>query len=395
MKKKYLLGLGAMIGLGLVMATQEASASSVALYRLYNPNSGEHFYTENSGEKDSLVKAGWNDEGIGWQAPTTGDAVYRLYNANAGDHHYTLNKGEYDHLVSLGWKGEGESFYSADQSVERREPVFRAYNPNAKTGTHNFTINEGEQRDIVRLGWKDEGTAFYAVSETAGVNKADLQERVEAGQKLETANYSADSVKAFQAELKKAEAVLADGNATQEQVDAAKKALNQSFDNLVNLLEAKIRLNKVDALKAADYGNRSFATFLKTPELVKLRELVADPAVTKDQLNKAIDAYGPAVKAAYDKVVYVGYLKALMAAKYDAADFKAGMEGMYPTSQALLQKTLEGANDSTYAQAQVDEIVEIFVTKTLPDTLNENGLKKVPAKTDKPVLYTSEDGIPE
>ena len=35
------------------------------MYRLYIPNSGEHFYTANAAENDFLVSVGWNDEGIG------------------------------------------------------------------------------------------------------------------------------------------------------------------------------------------------------------------------------------------------------------------------------------------------------------------------------------------
>ena len=36
------------------------------MYRLYNPNSGEHFYTASTNERDELLAAGWHDEGIAW-----------------------------------------------------------------------------------------------------------------------------------------------------------------------------------------------------------------------------------------------------------------------------------------------------------------------------------------
>ncbi|MCI1314771.1 MAG: hypothetical protein LKH11_10300 [Solobacterium sp.] len=36
--------------------------------RVYNPDSGEHFYTKNKAEKDHLVSVGWQDEGIAWYA---------------------------------------------------------------------------------------------------------------------------------------------------------------------------------------------------------------------------------------------------------------------------------------------------------------------------------------
>jgi len=97
------------------------------MYRLYNRNSGEHFYTADSNEKDYLVKAGWTYEGIGWVAPSySKDPVYRLYNKNAGDHHYTMNKAERDHLISVGWSDEGIGWYSdSNQTV----PLYRQYNP--------------------------------------------------------------------------------------------------------------------------------------------------------------------------------------------------------------------------------------------------------------------------
>jgi len=34
------------------------AAGTSTMYRLYNPNSGEHFYTANSSERDNVVRAG-------------------------------------------------------------------------------------------------------------------------------------------------------------------------------------------------------------------------------------------------------------------------------------------------------------------------------------------------
>lgn len=132
------------------------------MYRLYNPNSGEHFYTAAVAERDYLVKVGWHDEGIGWIAPTkSGTPVYRLYNPNAGDHHYTTSPAERDHLMKVGWRYEGIGWYSAENAG--RAPLYRQYNPNATAGAHNFTLSIAERDNLVRLGWHDEGTAWYAV----------------------------------------------------------------------------------------------------------------------------------------------------------------------------------------------------------------------------------------
>ena len=135
--------------------------SKVVMHRLYNPNSGEHFYTAADNEKDFLVSAGWKYEGEGWKAPEQSDTpVYRLYNANAGDHHYTLNATEKDFLVSVGWTYEGIGWYSDDaQSV----PLYRQYNPNATAGSHNYTPSQKEHNFLTSNGWKDEGIAWYGL----------------------------------------------------------------------------------------------------------------------------------------------------------------------------------------------------------------------------------------
>lgn len=133
--------------------------STIPMYRLYNPNSGEHFYTASEGERDYLDEIGWNYEGIGWNAPAEGSPVYRLYNPNAGDHHYTLSTVERDSLVALGWNYEGIGWYSADESGI---PVYRQYNPNAKAGAHNFTTSKQENDYLDEIGWNAEGIAWYA-----------------------------------------------------------------------------------------------------------------------------------------------------------------------------------------------------------------------------------------
>ncbi len=133
---------------------------TVKMMRLYNPNSGEHFYTSSIREMENLAKEGWKYEGLAWNAPVKSDTpVYRLYNPYAGDHHYTISKDEKNNLVNAGWSYEGIGWYSDDAKLK---PVYRAYNPNAVSGAHHFTISRKEITDIVKAGWKDEGIAFYS-----------------------------------------------------------------------------------------------------------------------------------------------------------------------------------------------------------------------------------------
>lgn len=148
------------IGKGTV-GKQDSSTKSQSIYRLYNPNSGEHFYTTSAKEKNHLVQVGWKDEGIGWIAPEISmQPVYRLYNPNAGDHHYTTNIEERDHLLTVGWKYEQISFYSDEY---KSVPLYRQYNPNAISGAHNYTTNKYENDKLVSLGWKAEDIAWYAL----------------------------------------------------------------------------------------------------------------------------------------------------------------------------------------------------------------------------------------
>ena len=137
----------------------------VYMYRLYNPNSGEHFYTSDEKEMNALVNVHrWTLEGIGWLAPETSNTpVYRLYNKTGGEHHYTTDKKERDALINKhGWKDEGIGWYSDDN---QKVIVFREYNPNAFANNHNYTPDTKEHNALInKYGWKDEGIAWYAIS---------------------------------------------------------------------------------------------------------------------------------------------------------------------------------------------------------------------------------------
>ena len=154
-------------------AMEDTGIETQTMYRLYNPNSGEHFYTASTVERDATVAAGWNDEGIGWIAPSTSAApVYRLYSGT--DHHYTMSTVERDDLVSKGWTLEGENaegiaWYSDDAKTV---PLYRQFNPNVdpsaptgNSGSHNYTTSLDEHNSLVSIGWHDENIGWYAVAE--------------------------------------------------------------------------------------------------------------------------------------------------------------------------------------------------------------------------------------
>lgn len=165
--------------------TAAGKTPAIAMYRLYNPNSSEHFYTANPAEKSMLVTYGWQYEGIGWYAPQDGDPVYRLYNPNAGDHHYTLSAAERDALVAKGWRYEQIGWQSDPQ---KRVSVYRQYNPNAKFGAHNFTTAKQENDALVALGWRAEGIGWYAQKEGVPVDNSLKALHVEGSRLLDENN---------------------------------------------------------------------------------------------------------------------------------------------------------------------------------------------------------------
>ncbi|MDD5858504.1 MAG: leucine-rich repeat domain-containing protein [bacterium] len=138
-------------------------AKVTEMYRLYNPNTGEHFYTGSIDERTNLVNVGWNYEGIGWYAPVSGGKpVYRLFNPNTGDHHYTMSWDEVEFLKSVGWRYEGICWNSAEES-DSNVAQFRLYNPNAIVGIHHYTSSVEERDYLVSLGWRYEGIGWYGV----------------------------------------------------------------------------------------------------------------------------------------------------------------------------------------------------------------------------------------
>lgn len=151
-------------------STAESSASMAALsaagtsshainvFRMYNPNSGEHFYTSSEDEALHLFNVGWRWESVSYEADSQrGTAVYRLYNPNAGNHFYTTSKAESDRVTAAGWNYEGVAWYAVGNTL-----LYRLYNPN--DGTHVYTASASERDDVRRAGWSYEGTAWSVLN---------------------------------------------------------------------------------------------------------------------------------------------------------------------------------------------------------------------------------------
>lgn len=129
------------------------------VYRAYNAAIDDHFYTSSEAEYGNLTE-GYAQEGVAFHGADKGEVVYRLCNPNSGQHHYTVDYDEAKRRVDEGWHAETVTFASA-RNVMPVRPVYRVYNPN--TGAHHFTADIAERDHLVEVGWNDEGIGWYAV----------------------------------------------------------------------------------------------------------------------------------------------------------------------------------------------------------------------------------------
>lgn len=138
----------------------DAERATMDMFRLYDPNSGEHFYTGSAEERDNLVKAGWKYEGVGFTFPlSTGKPVHRLYDPVHGEHLYTMDEAEKSRLIGAGWNYEGVAFNSA---FDYEAPQYRLHNPNARRGAYHFTGSKEERDHLISLGWEYQGIGWYS-----------------------------------------------------------------------------------------------------------------------------------------------------------------------------------------------------------------------------------------
>ena len=130
-----------------------------SMYRMYNPNTGEHFYTGSMVERRNIEAAGWKYEGVGFTiCANEGAPVYRLYQPSTGEHLYTMDPAEKNYLAARGWNVEGIAFNSCPKMDV---PQYRLYNPNATIGAYHFTASIEERDYLLSLGWQDQGIGFY------------------------------------------------------------------------------------------------------------------------------------------------------------------------------------------------------------------------------------------
>ncbi|HBH6332017.1 TPA: FIVAR domain-containing protein, partial [Enterococcus faecium] len=266
---KTVLAIGTFAA-SLSLAGSVDAASTNVMYRLYNPNNHEHFYTSSKKERDHLVKIKWgNYEGPAWEAPTSGGhLVYRLYNKGLRDHHYTASWDEVKWLTkNYGWTYEGPAWRSAEKN---NKPIYRLFLPGVKSGSHHYTASWKEVQWLTKdYGWKYEGIGWYgADTSKPKVNKSALEALYTSVKGTKKGDYTDNTWNAFQTALNNAKKVLNDSKATQKQVDSAKNKLDSAYKGLkkkpvptVNKAELQALYNRVKSTAKGDFTEESWNNF--------------------------------------------------------------------------------------------------------------------------------------
>lgn len=159
-----------------------------------------------------------------------------------------------------------------------------------KAGTTTLTVGTPGNADAPRLD------KFDITLAAPVIDKTELQKAVDDAANLSSDDYTADTWANFESALNAVRDALANDDATQEQVDAALKALNDARAALVekpvapvvDKTELQKAVDEAAGLKAEDYTAESWEPF--EAALDDAREVLADDDATQDQVNDALAA---------------------------------------------------------------------------------------------------------
>ena len=139
------------------------------VYRFYDRDKGDHFYTTSAEEKASIQAnlKNMSYEGVQWSTPDKGAGtidVYRFYK-NDGTHLYTSNVTEKDAIIAnlKDYTYEGVAFqaYSSPSVVSDGAALTLTRFYNTKTGEHHLAASQAEVDGLTAQGWgTSEGPAF-------------------------------------------------------------------------------------------------------------------------------------------------------------------------------------------------------------------------------------------
>ena len=145
----------------LIIQIKPGINGAVPLYRWYNPESGDHFYTISPNGIPSYQREGV--EGIEccvFDHPISGTVpLYRWWNPDNGDHFYTISSGDIPGYQREGSLGNVIECYVFDSNVQNTVPLYRWYNPD--NGDHFYTVSSEDIPGYQREGSLGNGIECY------------------------------------------------------------------------------------------------------------------------------------------------------------------------------------------------------------------------------------------
>ncbi len=150
--------------------SQEPAEGST-VYRFLNNDTGTHFYTASTKERDSINGnlTNFTSEGASYASVdplmegSEALPVYRFLNKKTGVHLYTIDENERNSVEkSPDFSFEGEAFFAYDSQIEGTVPIYRFLD--STTGTHFYTPSASERDSVSELpGFEAEGVAYFAL----------------------------------------------------------------------------------------------------------------------------------------------------------------------------------------------------------------------------------------
>ncbi len=124
------------------------------VYRFFSPINGDHFYTASEAEKSVVANTSHSDylfEGIAFYAFRTNVSgtipIHRSLSPITGDHFYSASATE---GTAAGYSYEGVAFYAYNGRINGATDVYRLYN--TSSGDHFYTVSSSEKDAVLYTG---------------------------------------------------------------------------------------------------------------------------------------------------------------------------------------------------------------------------------------------------